>query len=122
MLLVSRSLCSQLCHRFLTSSSAVAQILYESVRILYESIAKLLNAIVILNQRTSGPVNAHLTSGPGIHLNAFTHVHSPRAGAENPLGRNVDVNRKPLSLYPFAHLLQVLKQSLHIFPCFSTCI
>ena len=29
------------------------------------------------------------------------HVYSPRAGADNPLGTNVDVNRKPLSLCPF---------------------
>ena len=50
------------------------------------------------NQRTSGPVNAHLTPGPGIYFNAFIHVYSPRAGADNPLGTNVDVNRKPLSL------------------------
>ena len=52
-------------------------------------------------QRTSGPVNAHLTPGPGIYFNAFIHVYSPRAGADNPLGTNVDVNRKPLSLCPF---------------------
>ena len=54
------------------------------------------------NQMTSGPVNAHLlTPGPGIYFNAFIHVYSPRAGADNPLGTNVDVNRKPLSLCPF---------------------
>ena len=53
------------------------------------------------NQRTSGPVNAHLTPGPGIYFNAFIHVYSPRAGADNPLGTNVDVNRKPLSLCLF---------------------
>ena len=53
------------------------------------------------NQRTNGPVNAHLTPGPGIYFNAFIHVYSPRAGADNPLGTNVDVNRKPLSLCPF---------------------
>ena len=52
-------------------------------------------------QRTSGPVNAHLTPGPGIYFNNFIHVYSPRAGADNPLGTNVDVNRKPLSLCPF---------------------
>ena len=50
---------------------------------------------------TSGPVNTHLTPGPGIYFNAFIHVYSPRAGADNPLGKNVDVNRKPLSLCPF---------------------
>ena len=65
--------------------------------------------IIHYNQRTSGPVNAHLTRGPGIYFNDFIHVYSPRAGADNPLGTNVDVNR---SLYHFAHLLQVLKQSL----------
>ena len=53
------------------------------------------------NQRTSGPVNAHLTPGPGIYFNAFIHVYSPRPVAGNPLGTNVDVNRKPLSLCPF---------------------
>ena len=58
-----------------------------------------------LNQRTSGPVNAHLTPGPGIYFNAFIHVCSPRAGADNPLETNVGVNRKALSF-------QVLKKSL----------
>ena len=53
------------------------------------------------NQWTSGPVNAHLTPGPGIYFNAFIHVYNPRAGVDNPLGTNVDVNRKPLSLCPF---------------------
>ena len=53
------------------------------------------------NQRTSGPVNAHLTTGPGIYFNDFIQVHSPRAGADNRLGTNVDINRKPLSLCPF---------------------
>ena len=53
------------------------------------------------NQRTSGPVNAQLIPGPGIYFNAFIHVYSARAGADNPLGTNVDVNRKPLSLCPF---------------------
>ena len=52
-------------------------------------------------QRTSGPVNAHLTPGPGIYFNAFIQVYSPRPVADNPLGTNVDVNRKPLSLCPF---------------------
>ena len=43
---------------------------------------------------TSVPVNAHLTPGPGIYLNALIHVYSP-------LGTNADVNRKHLSLCPF---------------------
>ena len=54
-----------------------------------------------LNQRTSGPVNAHLTLGPGIYFNAFIHLYSPRTGEDNPLGTNIDVKRKPLSLFPF---------------------
>ena len=62
----------------------------------------------LLNQRTGGPVNAHLTHGLVIYFNAFIHVYSPRAGADNPFGTNVDVN----SPYHFAHLLQVLKQSV----------
>ena len=57
--------------------------------------------ITYRNQRTSGPVNAHLTSGPGIDFNAFIHVYSPIAGKDNSLGTNVDVNRQPLSLCPF---------------------
>ena len=52
------------------------------------------------NQRPSGPVNAHLTPGPGIY-NAFILVYSPRAGADIPLRTYVDFNRKPLSLCPF---------------------
>ena len=56
---------------------------------------------IIENQRTIGPVNAHLTPGPGIYFNAFIHVYSPRTGADNSLGTNVDVNRKPLSLCQF---------------------
>ena len=47
------------------------------------------------NQRTSGPVNAPLTPGPGTYFNAFIHVYSPRAGADNPLGT------KALSQCPF---------------------
>ena len=41
------------------------------------------------------------TPGPGIYFNALIHVYRPRAGADNPLGTNVDVNRKPSSLCPF---------------------
>ena len=53
------------------------------------------------NQRTSGPVNAHLTRGLGIYFNDFIHVYSPMAGADYPLVTNVDVNRNPLSFCPF---------------------
>ena len=69
------------------------------------------------NQRTGGPVNAHQTPGPG----TFIHVYSPRTGADNPLGTNVDVNRKPLSLCPFvASFKQIsLKYDfIHIFNVF----
>ena len=54
-------------------------------------------------QRTSGPVNAHLTPGPGMYFNAFIH-----AGADNPLGTNVDANRKPLSLCPFVASFKII--------------
>ena len=40
-----------------------------------------------------------MTPGPGIYFNAFIYVYSPRAGADNTLGTNV--NRKPLSFCPF---------------------
>ena len=53
------------------------------------------------NQRTSGPLNAHLTPGPGIYFNDFIQLYSPKAAADNSLGTKTDVNRKPLSLYPF---------------------
>ena len=70
-----------------------------------------------LNQRTSGPVNAHRTPGPLIYFNAFIHVHSPRVGAGNPLGINVDVNRKPLSPYPFvASFKTISTRFFHVFP------
>ena len=55
----------------------------------------------IINLRTNGPVNAHLTPGPGIYFNSFIHVYRPRAGADNPLGTKVNVNRNPLSFCPF---------------------
>ena len=71
------------------------------------------------NLRTSGPVNTHLTPGPGIYFNAFinVHVYSPRAGTDNPLGTNADVNRKPLSLCPFVVSFKTisLKYDLNIF-------
>ena len=49
----------------------------------------------------SGPLNTHLIPGPGIYLKAYIHVYSPRAETDSPLGPNVDVNRKPLSLCSF---------------------
>ena len=72
----------------------------------------------IKTQRTSGLVNAHLTPGPGIYFNAFIHVYSPRAGADNPLGTNVDVNSNSLSLCPFVASLKeisLMSEFIHIF-------
>ena len=51
-------------------------------------------------------------------LNDFIHVYSPGAMAQNPLGANFDVNRKPLSLRPFvASFKQISLNSdlIHIF-------
>ena len=39
-------------------------------------------------------------------LNYFIHVYSARAGTDNPLGPNFDVNRNPLSLCPFVASLK----------------
>ena len=75
------------------------------VSVTYKHLKPLAHALY--NQRTSGPVNAHLTPGPGIYFNAFIHVYNPSAGADNALGTNVDVNRKPLSLCPFVASLQI---------------
>ena len=73
------------------------------------------------NQRTSGPVNAHLTPGLGIHFNAFIIVYSPMAGADNPLVTNVDVNRKPLSLCPFGASFKTISlNSLSLCPFVDT--
>ena len=52
--------------------------------------------------------HAHLTPGPGIYFNAFIHVYSPKAGADNPLGTNVDVNRKPISLCQFVASFKII--------------
>ena len=72
-------------------------------------------ASLIWNKRTSGPVNAHLTPGPGIYFNPFIYVDSPRAGADNPLGTNVDVNRKPLSLCPFVASFKTISTCFFMF-------
>ena len=36
---------------------------------------KIVTTPIYGNQRTSGPVNAHLTPGPGIYFFAFLHVY-----------------------------------------------
>ena len=54
-----------------------------------------------LNQRTSDPVNTHLTPGPGIYFNAFIHVYSPRQGQTTPWGQMLMSTESPKSLCPF---------------------
>ena len=68
-----------------------------------------------MNQRASGPVNAHLTPGPGIYFNAFIHVYSPRAGADNSLGKNADVSRKPLSICSFVASFKMISSIFNDF-------
>ena len=58
-------------------------------------------------QRTSGPVNAHLTPGPGIYFNAFIHVYGPRAGADNPLLQVSKWSLRNLVLYTFLMILYI---------------
>ena len=70
------------------------------------------------NQKTSGVVNAHLTPGPDIFLNAFIHVFSPRAGADNPLEQNFDNNRMAFSLCPYVASFKMISSKsdfIHIF-------
>ena len=55
-----------------------------------------------LKEKNSGPVNAHLTPGPAIYFIAF--IPQPQ-----PWGQMLMSTESP---YHFAHLLQVLKQSL----------
>ena len=69
-----------------------------------------------INQRTSGPVNSHLTPGPGIYFNAFIYVYSTRAGADNPLGTKF--NTKAFSLCPYVARFKMISSKsdfLHIF-------
>ena len=56
-----------------------------------------------MNQRTSGPVNAHLT--PGLYLNAVIHAYSPSAKTDNPLCTKFRCQQK----------LQVLKRYTNTF-------
>ena len=53
-----------------------------------------------------------------LYFNAFIHVYSPRAGADNYLGTTVDVNRKPLSLCSFVASFKMIPSKsdfIHIF-------
>ena len=70
-----------------------ARYLKLSASVISEPLTKILNLSIDtgtfpddLKPEASGPVNAHLTPGPGIYFNAFIHVYSPRAEADNPLG------------------------------------
>ena len=64
------------------------------------------------NQRTSGPVKAHLTPGPGIYLIAFIHIYiASGQGQTTPWGQMLMTTENP---YHSAHLLQVLKQPLEV--------
>ena len=68
-----------------------------------------------INQRTSGPVNAHLTPGSGIYFKAFIHYIAPGQGQTTPWGQMLMSTK---SSYPFAHSLQVWKKKsdfIHIF-------
>ena len=68
------------------------------------------DSIAITNQRTSGPVNAHLTPGPGIYILMLLYMYiAPGQGQTIPWGQMLLSTENP---YHFAHLLQVLKQSL----------
>ena len=73
--------------------------------------------------KTRGPVVLLTLTWHLLYIfNTFIHVYSPRAGADNPPWGQMLMSTK--SPYHFAHLLQVLKQSLwsliffHIFSCF----
>ena len=75
-----------------------------------KAIPNVFNGKKIFNQRTSGPVNPHLTPGPGIYFNALIHVYiAPGLGQITPWGQILMSTESPCH---FAHLLQVLKQSL----------
>ena len=81
-----------------------------------------LNMIEYRNQRTSDPVNAHLTPGPSTYFNPFIHVYNPRAEADNPLVTNINVNRKPLSICPFVASLKQISLKSDFFPFLCVCV
>ena len=70
---------------------------------------KLLDGLA-LKKRTSGPVNAYLTPGPGIYILMLLHMYiAHEQGQKTPWGQMLMPTKSP---YYFANLLQVLKQSL----------
>ena len=65
------------------------------------------------NQGTSGPVNAHLTPGPGVYFNAFIHVYftiymyiAPGRGRQSIGDTTLTTTEMP---FVFVHMLQVSK-------------
>ena len=76
------------------------------------------------NQRTYGPVNAHLTPSPGIYFNAFIYIYiyiyihiyiyiyiASGQGQTTPWRQILILTESP---YHFAHLLHVSNKSLWI--------
>ena len=68
-----------------------------------------------INQRTSDPVNAHLTPVLVYILMLLYMYIAPGHGQTTHWGQMLMSTDSP---YHFAHLLQVLKQSLHVFHVF----
>ena len=55
-----------------------------------------------MNQRASGPVNTHLTPGPGIYILMLFYMYIALGqGRTTSWGQTFDVNRKLLSLCPY---------------------
>ena len=57
-------------------------------------------------------------TGPGIYCNAFIHVYSPRAGADNPLGQMLMSAESSLSLCRFVasfKMISLKSDFIHIF-------
>ena len=82
---------------------------------------KLLDGLA-LKKRTSGPVNAYLTPGPGIYILMLLHMYiAHEQGQKNPLGTNIDANKKPLLLCQFAagfKTISLKSDFLPFFMCF----
>ena len=80
-----------------------------NVQYLYKSNKK-------INQRTSGPVNAHLTPGPGIYFNAFIHVYSPRQEQSTPWGQMLMSTESPYHCPFVASFKTISTRFFHVFP------
>ena len=55
-------------------------------------------------------------------FHALIPVYRPGAGADNPYGTNIDVNRTALSLYPFAATFKEIPLSLILYIFFHDLI